>query len=201
MKSRLPFALALTGLMGVGVLMAAQPANAESSPPAAQTMMPKEEYKLTAADRAAFAEARIAALKAGLALTADQEKLWPPVETVLRDMAKARAAHWQKMHEKMEAKEHPVIDPVERLKRMAEHKIARGEALKELADALAPLYAKLDEGQKHRLPILLHAIHPHHHHHFAWHEGEHEHGGWHHHWRDMMESGMMGRGMMREEER
>ena len=32
-------------------------------------------------DRAAFADARIAAVHAGLKLTADQEKLWPPVES------------------------------------------------------------------------------------------------------------------------
>ena len=43
-------------------------------------------------DRAAFTDARIAALKAGLKLTAAQEKYWPGFETALRDVAKARAA-------------------------------------------------------------------------------------------------------------
>ena len=41
-------------------------------------------------DRAAFADARIAAVKAGLKLNADQEKLWPPVEAAVRDFAKLR---------------------------------------------------------------------------------------------------------------
>src|SRR3981189_2446225 len=41
-------------------------------------------------DRAAFADARIAAVKAGLKLTPDQEKLWPPVEAAVRDLAKLR---------------------------------------------------------------------------------------------------------------
>src|SRR3977135_3335340 len=41
-------------------------------------------------DRAAFADARIAAVHAGLKLTPDQEKLWPPVETAVRDFAKLR---------------------------------------------------------------------------------------------------------------
>ena len=41
-------------------------------------------------DRAAFADARIAAVKAGLKLTPDQEKLWPPVEAAVRDFAKMR---------------------------------------------------------------------------------------------------------------
>src|ERR1700677_503611 len=41
-------------------------------------------------DRAAFADARIAAVHAGLKLTADQEKLWTAVETAARDFAKLR---------------------------------------------------------------------------------------------------------------
>ena len=41
-------------------------------------------------DRAAYADARIAAVHAGLKLTADQEKLWPPVETAVREFAKLR---------------------------------------------------------------------------------------------------------------
>ncbi|MGY4326360.1 hypothetical protein ACVWWG_000774 [Bradyrhizobium sp. LB7.2] len=41
-------------------------------------------------DRAAFVDARIAAVHAGLKLSADQEKLWPPVESAVRDFAKLR---------------------------------------------------------------------------------------------------------------
>ena len=49
-------------------------------------------------DRAAFLDARIAALKAGLELNAEQEKNWPPLESAMRDLAKQRAerfAAWQ----------------------------------------------------------------------------------------------------------
>src|ERR1700710_786748 len=46
--------------------------------------------RMSAEDRAAFADARIAAVKAGLKLNADQEKLWPPVESAVRDFAKLR---------------------------------------------------------------------------------------------------------------
>ncbi len=46
--------------------------------------------RMSAEDRAAFADARIAAVNAGLKLNADQEKLWPPVETAVRDFAKLR---------------------------------------------------------------------------------------------------------------
>ena len=44
--------------------------------------------ELSQEDRAAFTDARIAALKAGLRLTPDQEKNWPAFETALRDIAK-----------------------------------------------------------------------------------------------------------------
>ena len=51
-------------------------------------------------DRAAFQDARVAALKAGLKLTPAQEKAWPAVEGALRDLrwnlipAAERAALW-----------------------------------------------------------------------------------------------------------
>ena len=46
--------------------------------------------RLSPEDRAAFTDARIAAVHAGLKLTPDQEKLWPPVEAAVRDLAKMR---------------------------------------------------------------------------------------------------------------
>ena len=48
--------------------------------------------QFSAEDTAAFTDARIAGLKAGLKLTAEQEKNWPAVETALRDLDKQRAA-------------------------------------------------------------------------------------------------------------
>src|SRR3984885_16377617 len=45
-------------------------------------------------DRAAFLDARIAGLKAGLELNAGQEKNWPPLELAMRDLAKERAARF-----------------------------------------------------------------------------------------------------------
>ena len=50
----------------------------------------QEHFRMSSEDRAAFADARIAAVKAGLKLTPDQEKLWPPVEAAVRDFAKLR---------------------------------------------------------------------------------------------------------------
>src|ERR1700757_2705405 len=48
------------------------------------------QMRMNPEDRAAFVDARIAAVKAGLKLTPDQDKLWPPVETAVRDFAKLR---------------------------------------------------------------------------------------------------------------
>ena len=43
-----------------------------------------------AADHEALLDANLAGMKAGLKLTPDQEKLWGPFETVVRDAAKTR---------------------------------------------------------------------------------------------------------------
>src|ERR1700755_2916281 len=50
----------------------------------------QEHMRISPEDRAAYADARIAAVHAGLKLTADQEKLWPPLEAAVRDLAKLR---------------------------------------------------------------------------------------------------------------
>src|SRR5947208_15249232 len=49
-----------------------------------------EHMRMSPEDRAALTDARIAAVKAGLKLTPEQEKLWPPVEAAVRDFAKLR---------------------------------------------------------------------------------------------------------------
>src|SRR6201986_3101077 len=49
-----------------------------------------EHMRMSPEDRAAFTDARIAAVHAGLKLSPDQEKLWPPLETAVRDFAKLR---------------------------------------------------------------------------------------------------------------
>ena len=54
-------------------------------------------------DRAAFLDARIAALKAGLALNSEQEKNWPPLESAMRDLAKQRAVRFAAWKARREA--------------------------------------------------------------------------------------------------
>src|SRR6185312_2005410 len=79
-------------------------------------------------DMRAFGEARLAALKAGLTLTPEQEKNWPAFEQAARDMAKQRA-------ERISANRGSSEDPVERLRQRATALSDTGAALKKLADA------------------------------------------------------------------
>ena len=47
-----------------------------------------------AADRETMLDAKLAGMKAGLGLTADQEKLWSPFESAVKDADKSRMTPW-----------------------------------------------------------------------------------------------------------
>lgn len=130
----------------------------------------REMMRPNAEDISAFTDARIAGLKAGLKLTAEQEKHWPAVETAIRDLAKARAdrslAMADRMSQRREARRNgadnaprPAPDAIGRLRQGADAMTARAAGLKKLADASEPLYNRLDDGQKRRFAVLLHAGH------------------------------------------
>src|SRR3954464_789459 len=106
-------------------------------------------------DRAAMVDARIAAVHAGLKLNADQEKLWPPVEAAIRDLAKQRQEARQARRERfMAMRDQTERDVPGMLRFMADRQAASAESLRKLADASAPLYASLDDGQKRRMMRL-----------------------------------------------
>ncbi len=131
--------------------------------PAPQGAADKASWRPGPADFKAFTEAGVAGLKAGLQLTPDQEKRWPPVEQAIRDMSQARQdrmAAWR-----AEGKEE---DAIARLRRRADTMTAKANDIKKLADAAEPLYQSLSEDQKHRLRFLVHMAMGHH-------------GGWLHH--------------------
>ena len=104
---------------------------------------------LSAQDREAMMAARMAAVKAGLLLTPEQEKLWPPVENAVREGMKQREEWRARMD-----KEGVAANPVERMRRMGEMSSARGAAMTRFADAAAPLYSSLTDDQKRRLQML-----------------------------------------------
>jgi hypothetical protein len=118
----------------------------------------QEHMRMNPEDRAALTDARIAAVHAGLKLSPDQEKLWPPLETAVRDFAKLRM---DRANARMNAKpeDRDLDDPVALLRERADNMGASAAALKKIADAADPLYKTLDEGQKRRLKILTHMEH------------------------------------------
>jgi hypothetical protein len=120
-----------------------------------------EHMRMNAEDRAALTDARIAAVHAGLKLTPDQEKLWPPLEAAVQDFAKMRI---DRANARMNARADDTDaqkqdDPVTRLRDRADNMAASATALKKIADAADPLYKTLDDGQKRRLKILTHMEH------------------------------------------
>jgi zinc resistance-associated protein len=100
-------------------------------------------------DLRAFGEARLAALKAGLTLTPEQEKNWPAFEQAARELGKLRLDRMSAIRGAAAGN-----DPVERLRQRATALSDTGAALKRLADATDPLYKSLDENQKRRFAVL-----------------------------------------------
>src|SRR3984957_3589655 len=107
-------------------------------------------------DRAAFLDARIAALKAGLQLNAEQEKNWSPLESAMRDLAKQRAERFAAWKERRDDNQDgdAEVSPIDRLARTSERLSARAADLEKLAAAAKPLYDSLDDGQKRRFAVL-----------------------------------------------
>ena len=153
-KSLALAAVVAAGLMGPAATALAAPQDLRSEQ--------SERPKLSPEDFAALTDARVAALKAGLKLTPEQEKNWPSVEAAIREGGKARAARyeeWRKLkHEGAEGHRNAIEVMQLRAKSMQD----RATRLTALATAAKPLYDSLDDGQKLRFGMLIHAGHHHH---------------------------------------
>jgi hypothetical protein len=162
-------AAGIAATMALGAVAMAQPGpggprgpNAESGPrgPGAEGYRGGRMMQMNPEDRAAMTDARIAGFKAMLRLNTEQERHWPALETALREAATQRS---QRMIERMErrrdmrenrdAAARP--DPVQRLRTMADRMGENAATMRKLADAAAPLYASLDEGQKRRVDRMM----------------------------------------------
>src|SRR5690606_3275991 len=80
-----------------------------------------ERWKPSVEDMGAFTGARIAALRAGLKLTPEQEKNWPAVEAAMRDMAKRRTA---RMADRMTARADAKANAQDKTQDKAQNKAA-----------------------------------------------------------------------------
>ncbi len=129
----------------------------------------RQHRALSADDVAAFADARIAALKAGLELTPDQAKNWPAFEQALRNMVQLRVQRIQARQaaaaQGTQAPNANATSPFDRLSHRADAMTKRGAALKQIADAGAPLYQSLNDAQKARFTMLARILRPREHQH------------------------------------
>jgi hypothetical protein len=138
-----------------------------------------EHHRLSPADLAAFTDARIAALKAGLELTSDQQKNWPAFEQAVRALAQLRIQRIEARQQQHGQQGQSANGPFDRLAQRADNLAKTSAALKKVADAGGPLYQSLNDAQKERFKILARMLRPHPHR-MAFNER----GGWRGHWRD-----------------
>jgi hypothetical protein len=104
------------------------------------------------ADRETVLDAKLSGMKAGLGLTADQEKLWAPFEAAVKDAAKSRIDAIGEMMRMRSQGER--LSPVDHLEAMADRLSQGATNIKKIADAAKPLYDGLDESQKHKFGML-----------------------------------------------
>jgi zinc resistance-associated protein len=150
-------------------------------------------WRPSADDFAAFTDARVAALKAGLRLTPDQDKNWPAFEQAYRNLAKLRADRFAANRDAAATPGDQTL--VDRLQRRADSITQFGTALQDLAKATRPLYQSLDDAQKHRFVAITRFMMQHRH--FAMAPGFGPAG--HHGMSDGPHGGMMGHGFGRPE--
>ncbi len=185
------FALAAL-LAGSGTYaLAQQPTPAPDAPAASQDQGRQEgRPRLSQDDFNRLVDARIASIEAGLKLTADQERLWAPVENAIRTAAGER---FTRMEERPDRDERRSMDFMQRLEQRSTMMTQRGQRFAAVTTALRPLWDTFSEDQKRIAPRLLREAvdneGP------RWHErrGRRGHHGGHHRM-GMMEHGRMGPG-------
>jgi hypothetical protein len=147
-------------------------------------------WRMTPETRSRLEDGKVAMVKAALQLTPDQEKLWAPVETQVRDAFKVREARieeWKKKREERKAEnekgEHKRPDLAARFEKLSQRMSERADRLKSFSSAFSPFYASLSDEQKDVLRPLMHQLSPgfgHRGHRFAggWGPGGRHNGGW-----------------------
>jgi hypothetical protein len=143
--------LGVLAVLAVSTSAVALPAAAaESDRQSGAAMMERMQH--WAADRETLLDAKLAGMKAALGLTTDQEKLWDPFASAVKDAAKARMDAMQRMMQTHEQAEH--MSPVDHLEAMADRLLQGAADVKKIADAAKPLYAALDASQKEKFGML-----------------------------------------------
>ena len=111
-----------------------------------------ERMKHWAADRETMLDAKLAGMNAGLALTADQEKLWTPFQSAVKDADKSRVdTMGQMMRMRAAGRAYVTCRPS---RRRGQPPIAGRRQHQEDRRRRQALYASLDELQKRKFGML-----------------------------------------------
>jgi hypothetical protein len=128
----------LLGTFVAAVLSASAAAQSDPQPTHAELVQHWAEAAL---------DTQLKTMKTNLRLTADQETLWAPFESVVKDGAKARVVALQK-------EQSDNLSPMDRNLAKAD-RLAQGQAnLASMVEAAKPLYASLSDDQKHKFITL-----------------------------------------------
>jgi hypothetical protein len=137
----------LLGTLAVATAAAALSASGFVTTAAAQSDQKPTHAELVQRWAEAATDAQLKEMKTNLRLNADQEKLWGPFESAVKDGAKARVIAIQK-------EQSDSLSPMDRLNATAD-RIAQSTAnLKKMVEAAQPLYATLNDAQKHKFITL-----------------------------------------------
>ncbi|MGC2782717.1 MAG: Spy/CpxP family protein refolding chaperone [Roseiarcus sp.] len=128
----------LLGMLAAAALSASAAAQSDQQPTHAELVQRWAEASL---------DAQLKSMKTSLKLTADQEKDWEPFESAVREGGKARVLALQK-------EQSSDLSPMDRNLAKA-NRLAESQAnLEKMIEAAKPLYAGLDDAQKHKFIAL-----------------------------------------------
>lgn len=141
-------------LASAGTYALAQ-APAPTTPPAASQEQARPELRrgLSQDEFNRLVDARVAAIKAGLKLSSDQERLWGPVETAIRTSASERYTRMQQFRENRDQRGN--MDFMQRLEQRNSMVNQGAQRSATLTTALRPLWDSFSEDQKRIAPRLM----------------------------------------------
>ena len=128
----------LFGALAAAALSASAAAQSDQQPTHAELVRHWAEASL---------DAQLKSMKTSLRLTAEQEKDWGPFESAVRDGGKARVLALQK-------EQSDNLSPMDRNLAKADRLAQSQASLETMVEAAKPLYASLDDAQKHKFIAL-----------------------------------------------
>ncbi len=147
--------LAVAALLASAGTYALAQAPAPSAPaaPAQEQGRPEARRGMSQDDFNRLVDARIASIKAGLKLSADQERLWGPVETAIRNAASQRYTRMTQFRGTREQRRS--ADFMQRFEQRSTMQTERAQTSAAIATALRPLWDSFSEDQKRVAPRLM----------------------------------------------